>query len=130
MSYWGRRVQVDLAILDFSKAFDTVPQNRLMQKLEFYGIQGDILKWMFGFLKSNDQCMVVEEHRPGTVSLNSGVPKANVPGPLLFPLHINEIPSVVSSQVRLFADDCLVYHPIESRGNQEDFQSDLDALQQ
>ena len=49
MRYRDRKVQVDLAILDFSKAFDTVPHNRLLQKLEFYGIQGDILKWISVF---------------------------------------------------------------------------------
>jgi hypothetical protein len=38
------------AILDFSKAFDTVPHDKLMYKLEKYGIKGDLHKWLTSFL--------------------------------------------------------------------------------
>ena len=38
--------QIDLLFLDFSKAFDTVPHRRLLNKLIFYGIQGPILQWI------------------------------------------------------------------------------------
>ncbi len=38
--------QIDMAILDFSKAFDTVPYDSLLGKLQFYGIDGHILKWI------------------------------------------------------------------------------------
>ena len=86
MRYLDRKVQVDLAILDFSKAFDTVPHNRLLHKLEFYGIQGDILKWISVFLKSRDQCVVVEGQRSGTVSVDSGVPPGYCARPSPVPL--------------------------------------------
>ena len=44
-----KQIQVDMAILDFSKAFDTVPHKRLLGKLSFYGIKGPILHWIEAF---------------------------------------------------------------------------------
>ena len=50
----------------------------------------------------------------------SGVPQGTVLGPLLFLLHINDLPSVVSSEVKLFADECLIYRNIKNKENQID----------
>ena len=59
----------------------------------------------------------------------SGVPQGTVLGPLLFLLHINDFPSVVSSKVRLFEDDCLIYRNIKNKQDQITLQIDLNLLE-
>ena len=61
-------------------------------------------------------------------SVDLGVPQGTVLGPLLFLLHINDLPQVVSSQVRLFADDCLLYRGNRCREDQVALQRDLTTL--
>ena len=77
--------------------------------------------WIAAFLKDRHQRVAVEGMTSGAEPVDSGVPQGSVLGPLLFLLHINDLPSVVTSQVRLFADDCLLYRPIRSA-------CDLEAL--
>lgn len=127
--YRDKNIQVDVAVLDFSKAFDTVPHRRLLGKLSHYGIKGEILHWIEAFLTGREQRVVVDGHRSTPADVLSGVPQGTVLGPLLFLLHINDLPSVVDSQVRLFADDCLMYRPIRSREDRIALQSDLDSLE-
>ena len=59
----------------------------------------------------------------------SGVPQGTVLGPLLFLIHINDLPSFVHSQVCLYADNCLMYHPIYSVDDQSALQRDLSSLE-
>ena len=114
MSLFDRKLQVDVAVLDFSKAFDTVPHDKLMHKLEYYGINGNIHRWIANFLKQQQQCVVVDSVKSNSVHVESGVPLGTVLGPLLFLLYINDLPRSVNSQVHLFADDCLLYRPIRT----------------
>ena len=61
--------------------------------------------------------------------MDSGVLQGTVLGPILFLLHINDLPSIVSSKVRLFADDCLIYRQIKSNNDQIELQRDLNLLE-
>ena len=60
--------------------------------------------------------------------VESDIPQGTVLGPLLFLLHINDLPSCVNSKVCLFADDSLLYREIKNNQDQIDLHRDLDAL--
>ena len=47
--------QVDAILLDFSKAFDKVPHQRLAVKLHHYGIRDKNLSWIQSFLTDTNQ---------------------------------------------------------------------------
>ena len=50
-----QKKQIDMAILDFSKAFDTLPQERLLHKLHHYGIWKSTLDWIRAFPTNSTQ---------------------------------------------------------------------------
>ena len=104
--------QVDQLFLDFSKAFDKVPHMRLLNKLLFYGIQGPILQWICSCLTQQKQKVVVDSKSSSTTIVKSGVPQGTVLGPLMFLVYINDLNESISSSIRLFADDCVMYNTI------------------
>ena len=124
-----RNIQMDIAILDFSKAFDTVPHDRLLQKLEAYGIRGNLHKWLSSFLKDRQMNVVVEGEQSDSAYVESGVPQGTVLRPLMFLCHINDLPDCVKSQVRLIADDCLIYSQIKTKKDHQILQNDLKELE-
>ena len=120
---------MDVAILDFSKALDTVPHDKVSYKMNRYGVQGNTLKWLSSFLKDRTMKVVVEGEESKSVKVESGVTQGTVLGPLMFLCHINDLPDSVKSQVRPFADDCLLYRPIKSPKDHELLQNDLRELE-
>ena len=85
----------------------------------------------FGYefsLKNRKQSVVVDGKQSSLINVVFGVPQSTVLGPLLFLLVINDLPSVVSSKVRLFADDCLIYRNVKNKEDQIALQKDLNCL--
>jgi hypothetical protein len=119
-----------VVILDFSKAFDTVPHDKLMYKLEKYGIKGDFHKWLTSFLTKRELRVIREGEQSNKAVVESGVPHGTVLGPLLFLCQINDLPECVKSQVRLFTDDCLLYRQIKNREDHILLQNDPTCLEE
>ena len=53
--------QVDLILLDFSKASNTVPHQHMLTKLAYYGIQGD--GSILGFYGIPNVLLLMENHQ-------------------------------------------------------------------
>jgi hypothetical protein len=129
---FDNKLQTDIIILDFSKAFDMVPHGRLLQKLEYMGMDGKLNKWLQSFLTHRTQQVVVDGEKSSAVTVDSGVPQGSVLGPLLFLCHINDLPNRVDilSQVCMFADDCLLYRQIKTQEDHVKLQEDLKGLEE
>jgi len=117
----------DVAIFEFSKAFDSVPP-RLLGKLHYYGIRGQMLTWFSSCLLNHYQRVVVNGSQSSWSDVISGVPQGSVLGPLLFLLYINNITGNMQSNIRLFADDCIVYRTIRSQDDSCKLQNDISSL--
>ena len=92
--------------LDFSKAFDMVNHDILLQKLEYYGVRGIGLKWMKNYLSNRYQYVYYNGVKSEMGSISCGVPQGSILGPLLFLVYINDIANVTNDcQLILYADD-------------------------
>ena len=109
-------------------AFDTVPHKRLLNKIDYYGIRNKTKGWITTWLTTRTQRVVVDGEASETVHVKSGVPQGTVQGPLMFLLYINDIGDEITSSIKLFADDCLLFRTIKSTDDTKILQDDLSKL--
>ena len=100
---------VDVAYLDFAKAFDSVPHERLLSKLKGHGISSRLLDWICAFLVSCFQRVVIQGSKSEWAPVSSGVPQGSVLGPTLFTVFVNDMPAQVEHSIKLFANDTKLY---------------------
>ena len=129
---WSNTIEagssVDALYLDFKKAFDAVPHQRLLSKLDNYGIAGNLKKWIASFLEDRQQQVVVRGCTSPWSSVISGVPQGSVLGPILFILYINDLPGAVNRSVKIFADDTKIYRNVSPSSGSAELQRDLKAV--
>ena len=122
---------VDVFYLDFSKAFDRVPHQRLLAKLKAHGIAGDIFNWIKAWLSDRKQRVVLNGSQSDWTPVPSGVPQGSVLGPLLFVIFINDIDNAVDAVhcwLLKFADDTKGMHKVDNDDDSAKLQQNLDNL--
>ena len=124
----NNRLSTHCVLIDFAKAFDSVPHGRLLLKLQALGVHGSLLQWFRSFLTTRRQRVVVNGHFSDWSAVSSGVPQGSILGPLLFIIYVNDISSVVRSNIQMFADDLTLYRVVSSFEDCKQLQKDLDSV--
>ena len=104
------------------------PHQRLLHKLNYYGISRPTLYWIKSFLSDRTQHVSINGSHSALANVTSGVPQGSVLGPVLFLLYINDITNQIQSNIRLFADDSIVYRVIRSPADHQILQTDIQML--
>lgn len=110
-----KRIPVTVIFMDMTKAFDFVCHKRLLKKLYNYGVRGPANSWISSYLNNRTQRVDTTKYCPNTKTVQNyqssflensyGVPQGGILAPLLFLAYINDLPSNISHECILFADD-------------------------
>lgn len=101
--------------VDLAKAFDTVCHQKLLNKLEHYGLRGNVLNLLKSYLLDRKQYVDLGETVSDPKTVKYGVPQGTVLGPILFTIYINSLLLLKTTGTILsFADDTAILYKANS----------------
>ena len=103
--YVDQGYPVDIIFLYFQKAFDKVPNGRLLIKVKAMGIGSQVANWIESWLNDRKQRVVINGKCSDWSKVSSGVLQSSVLGPILFGIFINDIEDGICGNTLEFADD-------------------------
>ena len=119
---------VDIIYLDFLKAFEKAPHQRLIRKLKSHSMGNSIINWVEQWLTNRRQRVVVDVEVSSWKPVLSGVPQGSVLGPILFLVYINDLEEGVTVKILKFADDTKLFRKVKENGDTQNLQEDIDKL--
>jgi hypothetical protein len=129
-----KQTNVCAVFFDVSKAFDTVPFDKLLIKLhDDYHVSTSTLGCIRDYLTGRTMRVRVEKELSGTMEVTSGVVQGSALGPTLFAAYINEVAQIKleeNSQIIMFADDIVLTHPLTEPNSTQLVQNDVSKIQQ
>jgi len=108
-------IRINVIYTDFEKAFDKVPHQGLISKLEAYNLNSALLLWIQDFLCNRKQRIIVNGTYSQWYRVENGISQGSILGPLLFLIYINDLPNITQNadtRIYLYADDAKIYRSI------------------
>ena len=124
MDIWSEAVdngyEVDVLYTDFEKAFDKVNHKKLLYKLNKYGVNDSVVKWIEDYLKSRRFQVKVNGELSEWFDVTSGVPQGSVLGPVLFVIYVNDMFELCDGRIDmyLYADDAKIFTIVKTVDDQ------------